>query len=496
VISLYLPRADENLYILLNNAICGPFSLTNPLASERISWRHRRDSLDEWRGIHHENNVVHIEYNADLTYQPLAFETSPAPIVGYPDRIKWTAYQPSRYRTRILYPTSGILANNRVTIVDDGAMIYHNAFIMENPYNIEIFTVRARKDEAHLRAWDVTRTTYVIKSVTESLVVAERRSWLFTSLDPTWNLGDWRTKVSFATIIGSVAGGTQTGGLPETQTFDVYRCNTPMSLSIEEVKGRVDMLHMIEMAGTYPLLPKHNGDLAMEASAKVNANSVNMIAFLADLRDPKALIPKLKELKKLKGVADNYLTVNYGILPTIDDLKSITEAFKRRKPFFDRNGWKVYNADHRDSGSRDNVFYDLEQHIKLAIDDEDNGFEALYQRMDSIGIFPTMENIWDLIPYSFVIDWIIDVGGFLERVDARMRLQTLNIRYATWSLKRTSRKDILPTVVLPLVGTIETVSYHRRTSDQCPLPPLSLQGTLADFDRWIEASALIIQRKK
>lgn len=246
----------------------------------------------------------------------------------------------------------------------------------------------------------------------------------------------------------------------------------------------------------FPTKEMHYGDLAMKASAKVNANQVNMIAFIADLRRPKEMLLKLRNLRKLKTLADNYLTINYGWLPTISDLQEIWEAMNRAKPYFDRHGFEIYTSGHRDVVLDGVRTFKLEQYLKIAIDDVDEGVKGLIGAVDSIGFLPTLENVWDLIPYSFVIDWFIGVGDFLERVDSHLRLLRLGIQYVTMSRKKTGTYDLVPTPSLPFSGTIELVHYQRWTSDQCPVPPLSAPSNTEPFDHWLEASALLVQRKK
>jgi hypothetical protein len=234
----------------------------------------------------------------------------------------------------------------------------------------------------------------------------------------------------------------------------------------------------------------------MESSQKVNANTVNMVAFLRDLRKPKEMIPKLRELSKLKTHASNHLAIQYGILPTIDDIKSIIEAFTRAKPYLDRHGYSTYNAVSSESKMQDDLTFDLVQRIKVAIEDEDSTFQALAQKVDSMGFALTLENVWDLIPYSFIVDWFIDIGGFLERADTRMRLSNLNIKYATMSEKTTITRSLVPNLALPVSGTLSVVHYHRWTTDHCPVPPLIPSSTPSVSDHWLEAGALIVQRAK
>lgn len=224
-----------------------------------------------------------------------------------------------------------------------------------------------------------------------------------------------------------------------------------------------------------------------------------MIAFLRDLRRPLDLVPKLRNLGKLKtakGLSDEYLRTNYGILPTVGDIQNIFRAFKKIAPYVDSHGFETYNALHTQSITFGNSKLWLEQRIKIAIEKEDSEFKRLCNMVDSAGFSLTLENIWDLIPYSFVLDWFVNVGEFLHRVDTRLRMYELRIQYATMSRKRQADNDVAYSSTIPISGTLSMVQYSRWTSDQCPVPPLSFQNTITAPSHWLEAGALLVQRGK
>lgn len=243
-----------------------------------------------------------------------------------------------------------------------------------------------------------------------------------------------------------------------------------------------------------PVLPSYNfGELAKEASENARTVQTNVISFVRDLRNPAELIPKLKNLSKLKGIASEYLGYKYGILPTISDLDEITKAFTKVKSS-DRLGNIIMQAGHQASAANSTANVTSTQRIKIAVSNEDNMIQDLYQRMVDFGVFPTFTNLWDLVPYSFVIDWFVDVGSFLERVDARLLFLSYNIDYVTMSSKSVTQA-VIASDGIGLTGNYKRVAYHRWISDQCPEPPLTLTTTQKDFDHWVEAGALILQRR-
>jgi hypothetical protein len=207
----------------------------------------------------------------------------------------------------------------------------------------------------------------------------------------------------------------------------------------------------------------------------------------------------MKNLRRLKDLASNYLWFQYGALPTVSDLEQIWNAMKKKSPYLDKNGFRTLTSYHEDTFSPDPRLdpwapkYVLEQHLKLAISKDDDLFTNLAIQMESLGVFPSLTNIWDLVPYSFVLDWFINIGDFLDRIDTRQRIERLNVKYVTMSTKKTTSFDLMRSPT-PILGHLDLVQYHRWTVDRCPVPPLFVRSDPKTFNHWLEAGALIIQR--
>lgn len=43
-------------------------------------------------------------------------------------------------------------------------------------------------------------------------------------------------------------------------------------------------------------------------------------------------------------------------------------------------------------------------------------------------LWPTLENVWDLIPLSFVVDWFVNVGGLLKGIDNAVYMQYVDVK--------------------------------------------------------------------
>lgn len=243
------------------------------------------------------------------------------------------------------------------------------------------------------------------------------------------------------------------------------------------------------------------GDLVQAACENVNPNTINAIAFLKDLKDVKELVPKLKKLGEIRTHASNYLGLNYGILPTIDDLKSIWDSFHTQY-YYDRNGFQRASS-YDDATANETLTIDgisvetttrINRRIHLAINTEDTGLDALVERVRKLGVFPSLTNLWDLVPYSFVLDWFVDIGSVLERIDTRHQLFNLDIKYCIQSQKvHTSRS--FTSDKEGLYVEMDSTSYQRNVGTEVPQPVIFKENRVTAQNHWVEGSALILARK-
>lgn len=503
MVQLVSPSETENFYLIWLETFIGPFSTTGSHNSVKAELPSIFDKFEESRGIWHENNVLHSKLTGEFLYHPLAMSTIPAPTTVCPDQIQQKVFKYTNAEFIITAPL-GKFQDGRIACKYDSGVTMKTLSLQEyDPVtgDISIWDVTVQKS-APTRVYSafIYRLKSVIQRTTTDGCTLKRTSQQYGGTFKAQAFNLWSDVITPDQLKAAVLSSSNhyAEGAVTSSSMSWYRGSLNPSYLQKYVTSQLYALIATFTLGDvfFPIEDKNYGDLAMKASEKVVANQVNMIAFLRDLRHPTEMIPKLKNLSNLKTWAGNYLSFKYGVLPTVDDISSIMESFKRIAPYVDRNKFSTYSAGFTDSLTIGTSTYQLEQHVKLAISDEDDELDALLQRIESSGFAPTLQNIWDLVPYSFVIDWLIDVGGFLERVDTRLRLTRLNIRYTTMSRKRTHERKIFLSQNSPFTGSVKWVQYHRWVVDHCPVPPLSLNPTFQDFSHWLESSALLMQRVK
>lgn len=489
----------ENRLVKHFFTLFGPFDLNMGFEGEVIDLPSKMSKMTETRGIWGENNVTHEKVEGQLLYYPHLDSGAASPTTQFPDRVGVPVYD---YLGNAItaYADMGLFFHG-----NSGRQILNSLSMYQQAYEYDhdnctyiVYRVGTRNSTTILGELYKDRVDVLRPKDSQYVYVTYTHEWHTLPAGGLPTAYDWRERQTLDTIRDCVLSRPIGGSTLCTDTLQRwYRFRLPDNtvLSPTRIAEHIDSIIRQLIPGTYPVDELPYGDLAMEASEKTLATAVNVIALLKDLRKPLELVPKLKQLTKLKTIANNYLTFKYGILPTIDDLQGIVGAFMRVKPYLDKFGLSTYSAGCVDSCDIQGFSYSLEQHIKLAIANEDDELQALVTRLESMGTLPTFENLWDLVPFSFVVDWFVDVGSFLERVDSSLRLLRLNINYVTSSRKKIVDGVLRASVGSPYSGPVKWVHYHRWVSDQCPLPPPPPTTSFQGQSHWLEASALLIQRR-
>jgi hypothetical protein len=499
MITVYYPNQAENCYAFIQGSLVGPFSVSNSTGQE-INIQLPTDFLWQHDGsLHGEKGVTHLKGSGHVSYSPIHAEPllEPAPYDTRPLRIKWTAATAANpFGSKVgQYADWGVLTDASYTTYRSGSMVrFHVGFTGGtggfSRWELGVLLMSGTKID------DLSETR-----ISDIRVDGMSVRYRLTTTSYFHDFGyrsktDYSQESSLSEILADVANSTRSSvSTSVNYTAPLFVLNSTFGANRTAAESAIGVA-LAKISLDQKIEEAHYGDLAMRALASVNKVDSNMIAFIRDLKDIKSLIPKLSNLLSLKTWSGNYLAFKYGVLPTIDDVNNIVAAVKGRLPYLDKNGYRTYSAGHRASVSENDVLYEIEQHLKVAIDQDDSGLTSLVNRLETIGLFPSWEYIWDLIPYSFVLDWLVDVGELLQRVDANLRLLRYDIKYTTMSRKMSGTTNLVASAESPYIGTISLVSYHRWVSGQCPETPLSLNPAFLDFDHWIEASALIIQRSK
>lgn len=233
------------------------------------------------------------------------------------------------------------------------------------------------------------------------------------------------------------------------------------------------------------------GLATQEAAQAVRYFDGNTPVFLNELLELRQSIEGLLDLLRgeinLKSISSLYLNSKYGLRLTFQDTLDLGEAIAR----------KYDQLSHREkpySRSRGRITQDgITACCELYYDPSTrNGFAKVMSHLMEWDIFPSLQNIWDMVPYSFVVDWFADVEGFLNSIDTRTYLSVLEVFSCCYSVKYRWTVSI-PSSHYGLHGRIEATRYKRFNRSTVIEPRPTFSGSIPS-DHIAEGAALIIQR--
>lgn len=244
------------------------------------------------------------------------------------------------------------------------------------------------------------------------------------------------------------------------------------------------------------------GQLSIDAVQALKVFDGQLSLLLRDLIGFKGLLVSFwtgLTSQTIKGLSTAYLSYHYGLRLTYRDLKDLASGFRSVV-----DGKKGYNS----SRSRLQRIISTTQlssfettsvyNMKLYVRSYPDWIIDALQKMMVVDFFPTLELVWDIIPFSFVVDWFVNIGDYLEMVDSRTLLSTYQVLSCVRSRRTTVRGDvgdILPYTTGKVFGELVITDYVRIIS-RTP-PPFRLDYTKPrSFNHYLEGAALIAQRSR
>lgn len=236
-------------------------------------------------------------------------------------------------------------------------------------------------------------------------------------------------------------------------------------------------------------------ELAAEAYQDLGMADINGIANLKELTEMGGAVMSfaktLKSLpaKRVKAAASAWLAVHYGFKLTILDaqeLYSVLNDFTYRRSSLSKAqaggstqiGYQTYEH-------RYQVFFDVFAQLR----------SVLLQCVAISDAFPTLENAWDMVPWSFVIDWFVDLGSVLQSLDNWFNLRQRHEVVAVGRSVKSSRM-VNSNVFVPGSDVNLDISYYAREYTKDLVSPSIIPSvTINPFNHLVEAAALIISIK-
>lgn len=200
------------------------------------------------------------------------------------------------------------------------------------------------------------------------------------------------------------------------------------------------------------------------------ANVLTAVDLVRKIKKPASLLESTANyLKKGKfGVAsDAWLKYRYVYNTTMSDIRAHCEALLALR-LTERETFVMRKA----------FTQPVDTHVKfVAIEDLSaiTDAQAIWIKIQQLGLQPDLYNLWDLIPFSFVIDWILPVGDKLEALQKYTWLKSMPYR----TLMLVSHKGIG-------VRNGEEFEYYVRYSFQPDDTTIFTQSSSATTKTWVK----------
>lgn len=275
----------------------------------------------------------------------------------------------------------------------------------------------------------------------------------------------------------------------DTTSVETYK---PIFIgTVGQIASRSDILRTISaqfnLKSRLHFVPDNILDDVFERMTIPDVNNVENLKDLKRIRESLPPVVDLLKKRNFKSLADLYLWYKYTYKTTELDLKAYYNFFRK---------WL------KSSKEVSNV---KRIHLKYTTSIKDNSVSEevvtryqIYHEPYNVGVLRTLGleinlgNTWDLLPFSFVVDWFINIGDILQRLDHNSVISEMKIRSVMTSTKHTYRSQPLTAFAC---RSYCYGNYYRRSVDRS-LPLGKLEVSLKNPGaHLLDGTALIIARK-
>jgi hypothetical protein len=207
------------------------------------------------------------------------------------------------------------------------------------------------------------------------------------------------------------------------------------------------MLPNVQNTGSYMILKEAAYKSAIDSMPKLNDNSISnaleIVSFLKSLVfEHRIEIPRsLKDL-----VSEAWLGYRYSYSTTTLDAEETVKYIARRmaSKYRDRSSDTWLPSYGSASVTHDGIPVTMKCRV-MYNDDTFHCYENAWDALYEYGLQPNLYVIWDMIPFSFVIDWALPIGDIASAMDASAHLPSLKYKLSQplYSLQYTKQEGEL-----------------------------------------------------
>lgn len=292
---------------------------------------------------------------------------------------------------------------------------------------------------------------------------------------------------------------------PNTPTTKTPKVSVALDTTAQQFDGLYNLvhrfLHSMNLRNICPkaaqLPPSHPiyGDLAVKALDSAKFIDANLVAFLSEYQSFSSLFQGLGK-DVIKGrLSDAYLGYNYGLRNQVSDYISIVQGLEETLKVRERQPLIALRASHRVNVPGTTI--KKEYHYKIRYRPQSSQGGALLRALREYSLLPTFSAAWDLVPFSFVVDWFYSFQRELDRFQFRTDYLLYDIVATTKSEKTTFTiaDTSLADEYADLSGIIFTI-YSRSVSKVVDLPSYFFtDGYTPNFHRHFAEAFCLLMKK-
>lgn len=230
------------------------------------------------------------------------------------------------------------------------------------------------------------------------------------------------------------------------------------------------------------------GDLMADAVSDLGNFNGNGLALASDLRElsesARSTVEALKTVadKAPAKVASLYLAFHYGWKLLASDLHELYESLRSISLHRRIGAAQTFKSGEWSGTSRLSVYYT-----------DDTLINSIQQLASKLDLEPTLDNIWDMIPYSFVVDWVLNIGD-LATVASNYYTLVRDYRIRGSIISHKCTRTAMYTIGGVAIEAQQKVYIRNCMKAWAPIPTPSLESTIPDLQHSVEAGALIVSR--
>lgn len=259
-------------------------------------------------------------------------------------------------------------------------------------------------------------------------------------------------------------------------------------------------------------ISKDYGEATRSALTNVPKIKVNMWANIVELTSltsqAKSVITSVEDLLSRrnipKALSSLYLADKYGVQTSVRDLQAIGDGVRRlvqptTNKWLKSQGTAIRSESNYDGNKNAQVSSTIVTTCTVYYKEPTDLVRKYLFDSWNTGFLLTGKNGWDMIPFSFVADWFLNVSTYLEACDVANASQLMDIVQVIYSTKQSNTVTMNGAYSVDgnfYSGILRTSMYQRRCDSSLFLPARELGFSDSEFTHWTESIALAVTNAK